>query len=111
MSERIVQNAIREALAPHCRLYRGNAGKFRSFDGKRVVEGLPEGFSDLFGFTNNGARFIAIECKEPNWKMSKEGTKKGDKERLQLNFHNAVREAGGIAGFCKSVDDALALLK
>lgn len=44
--------------------------------------------------------FVAIEVKTPTGRLTKE----------QENFINAIRNAGGIAGVARSVEDALDLL-
>lgn len=61
--------------------------------------GLCTGSSDLIGFSKQG-HFIAIEVK----------TKTGRVTSEQQNFINAVRASGGIAGVCRSVEEALRLL-
>lgn len=61
--------------------------------------GLCVGSSDIVGIAPDG-RFLAVEVK----------TKTGRPTADQLNFIDAVRRHGGIAGIARSVEDALELL-
>lgn len=90
-------------------LMRNNSGAFKDSRGKWVRFGLGNvsskanvsmKSSDLIGFGPDG-RFIAIEMKEPKWKWK--GT---DHEVAQKAFLDAVRLAGGVALFARSVEDA-----
>lgn len=65
-----------------------------------ILTGLAVGGSDIIGIHRPTGRFIAIEVKSKNGRPTKE----------QLNFIRIVKEAGGIAGIARSVEDALALL-
>lgn len=102
------------------RIFRNNVGqawvgKARQTNGDGVFienarpfhAGLCVGSSDLIGWTTtqiNGvpvAVFTAIEVKTKNGKPSKE----------QLKFIEAVKNAGGIAGVCRSPREAEELIK
>jgi len=61
--------------------------------------GLCEGSADLIGW--HAGRFLAVEVK----------SRSGRASALQTNFIERVREAGGIAGICRSADDLEALLR
>lgn len=61
--------------------------------------GLCVGSSDIIGIAPDG-RFLAIEVKTKTGRASKE----------QLRFIEAVKNAGGIAGIARSVEEALDLL-
>ena len=61
--------------------------------------GLAVGSSDIVGIAHCG-RFLAIEIKTSKRRATKD----------QLRFIDAVNSAGGIAGVCKSVDEALKLI-
>jgi hypothetical protein len=122
MKESEIQTRIRRALVKFCTLFRVNVGtgwtgyRVQEFDHPKTVHvfpgdvvirkarrfstGLPEGTSDLLGFTLDG-RILAIECKSA----------KGKPSEAQVKFLEAIRAAGGIAGVCRSVDDALELVK
>ena len=129
--EHALQNAIRNALAGRCLLFRANVGKaYTSNDivkvprqmpvvmGPRDVllknarpfdSGLPPGFSDLFGL-------VAVEI-TPDMVGQKvaifTGLEVKDGARvsqLQRNFINAVNDNGGRAGVVRSVEDAERLL-
>jgi hypothetical protein len=101
MKEREIQNRIRIALAPHVLLFRANVGKFQMKDGRWFDTGLPPGFADLFGIHIGTGSFVAIECKSRTGKPSYK----------QERFLQAVRDAGGIAGVCRSPEEALTLIK
>lgn len=93
------------------RLFRNNVGVFLTEDGRRVSTGLCPGSSDLIGWQSieitpemvgrRVAVFVAIEAKSPAGRPTRE----------QLAFIAAVRAAGGIAGICRSSDDAEKLLR
>lgn len=92
------------------RLYRNNVGVLQDKTGKFVTFGLCVGSSDLIGYRSvtvtpdmvgqKVAIFAALEGKDER-KMPTE---------VQRRFMVAVKEAGGIAGVFRSVDDAAALL-
>jgi len=110
--EHRIQNKIRSET-PGCILFRANAGDFwqgtpvYSKEYKQTVlinlrriEGLPEGFSDLFGVRLNDGKAVFIEVKAPNGKAS----------QAQRNFLQKMRAYGAVAGICRSVVDAINLL-
>lgn len=128
-SEHAIQNAIRNALVDDCHLFRANVGtgwqgvgrpfktphpmtvnmgpgdvllrQARPFD-----TGLPPGFADTFGWVpvtitpdmvgQTVAVFLGIEVKSQT----------GAVRDAQIAFVNAVKRAGGRAGFARSVQDA-----
>lgn len=107
--ESTLQAAIR-AEAPRLGVYlwRNNSGVLQDATGRPVRFGLGNDSprinaklksSDLIGITQGG-RFVAIECKAPGWIGVRNG-----RERAQENFINLVRQAGGIAGFCRSIEE------
>lgn len=61
--------------------------------------GLAVGSSDLVGIAPDG-RFLAVEVK----------TKTGRPSAEQINFIEAVRRAGGIAGIARCPEEALELI-
>lgn len=61
--------------------------------------GLTKGGSDLIGWTADG-RFLAVEVK----------TAKGRPTKEQIRFIDAVNRDGGVAGICRSPQDALDLI-
>lgn len=69
-------------------------------DARMMTFGLCVGSSDIVGIAPDG-RFLAIEVKTPAGRPTKE----------QLRFIEAVRNAGGIAGIARSVDEALDLIR
>ena len=78
-----------------CFVLRSNAGVYFDSNGNRVTVGFP-GLSDLIGCTPNG-RFFALEIKMP-----------GEKPRQnQLDFIEAMKKSGAIAGWCTSIPEAL----
>lgn len=100
----------------HVRLFRNNVGVavYRNKDGSacRVVYGLAPGSSDLVGWTSILVRpehvgrrlavFTALEVK----------TLRGGKGRdNQLNFIDAVRDAGGIADIVRDPEAAVRLVE
>lgn len=120
MSENNLLKEIQLAIAPlgH-RIFRNNTaqgwvGSSAHFTKKMMVQvypgdviirkakplhaGLCNGSSDGIGWNKDG-KFLAIECKSDIGKPTEE----------QINFINQVNQAGGIAGVCRSVEDALKL--
>ena len=72
-TETDIMNQIRLALsaAGHTN-FRGNVGKVRMADGRWFSTGLPEGFSDLFGFRKSDAKMFFIEVKTPTGRLRKD---------------------------------------
>jgi hypothetical protein len=129
-----IQNAIRNALAGVAYIFRANVGtgwasSFRPVQTSRPItvslqpgdvllrqarpfsSGLPDGFSDLFGFVpvtvtpdmvgKRVAIFAALEVK----------TRTGRASDKQQAFLRAVNDNGGRAGVVRSADDALAVVQ
>ena len=66
---------------------------------RMIKAGLCVGSADIVGVASGG-RFLAIEVKTATGRTTKE----------QDNFLQAVRNAGGLAGVARSVDEALAIV-
>lgn len=94
-----------------CRLWRNNVGMLFDGFGRPVKFGLCEGSSDLIGYQSvtitpdmvgqRVAVFVALEGK----------SKTGRTTNAQSAFIRHIRDAGGIAGVIRSVDDAAELLE
>lgn len=112
MTEHEIQNQIRVALSEYGLVFRMNAGKF--WQGKqrysrefmetvlteiRAVEGLPAGFSDLLFIDGTGVAFIEVKAA------------KGQKREAQKKFIEKMRSLGHRAGFARSVEDAIEIVK
>jgi len=109
-----IQNAIMLALSnAGCTVWRVETsgvwvGRKIHSDGDTVtlanarmfLSGLCKGGSDIIGIAPDG-RFMAVEVKTDTGRPTKE----------QLNFINAVKAAGGIAGIARSPREALELLR
>lgn len=124
MSETSTQNAIRNALAGRCLLFRANVGSAwtgsritKLPDGRIIIDdprpfstGLPPGFSDTFGLVRMAitpdmvgehiGQFLAGEIKSTTGRISTQ----------QAAFLAAIKNNGGRAGVWRSIDDALATL-
>lgn len=74
-------------------------GRFR----KRKTIFRPNGLSDVLGFLTRpyGGKFIAIEVKSATGRATAE----------QVQFINAVIQAGGVAGICRSIEDVETLFR
>ena len=95
-AETSIQNQIRVALCEAgCVVHRCNVGTFYSRDGRAVKVG-EVGHSDLYGHRPDGRAFY-LEVKTPV------GCASDDQKR----FVEAMYRSGAIAGFARSVDDAL----
>jgi hypothetical protein len=106
-------------------LLRNNSGALKDATGRLVRYGLGNTSekvnkniksSDLIGITPVTITpemvgqvvgvFTAIEVKKEDWHY------KGDeRETAQKNFIDFIKSKGGLAGFCKSVDDFRSIIK
>lgn len=99
MKESNTQKLIMLALSEAgCLIWRNNTGVLKNEAGIPIRFGLCVGSSDLIGI--HRGRFIAVEVKAKTGRVRPE----------QQRFIDAVNRAGGIAGVCRSVEDALALI-
>lgn len=97
--ETIIQNKIRVALCKEgCLVFRCNTGDFYTKWGQEVKIGQ-KGHSDLYGVKSDG-RAIFIEVK----------TLKGKARTEQEQFIKAVKQKNALAGFARSVEDALKIV-
>lgn len=97
MKETNIQNAIRIALSPHGIVIRLQSGNFKLEDGRRIVCGV-RGLSDLLFIGQGYCAFIETK------------TNKGKPSQDQLNFIEAVKRLGHIAGIARSPEEALKLI-
>ena len=105
-SEADILRAIMSLLRHHPRVaqcWRQNSGTFqeRNRDGsvRYIRANTQKGMSDIMGVLRDG-RTLAIEVKSRTGRM-----RPGQEE-----FLATIRQAGGVAGVCRSVDDAVRLL-
>lgn len=105
-SEADILRAIMSLLKRHPRVaqcWRQNSGTFaeRNRDGstRYIRANTQRGMSDIMGVLRDG-RTLAIEVKSRTGRM-----RPGQEE-----FLATIRQAGGVAGVCRSVDDAVKLL-
>lgn len=102
ITETDIMNQIRLALSAAGHMnFRGNVGKVKMADGRWFSTGLPEGFSDLFGFRKTDGRMFFIEVK----------TEKGKLRQDQVRFLNAMKERGAIVGVARSAEQALRIVE
>jgi hypothetical protein len=106
-SEAQILRAILALLRHHPKVashWRQNSGTFaeRNRDGstRYIRANTARGMSDIMGVLKDG-RTLAIEVKSRTGRM-----RPGQEEFLQT-----IRQAGGVAGVCRSVDDAVRLLE
>ena len=105
-SEAEILRAILAMLRRHPKValcWRQNSGTFqeRNRDGttRYIRANTQRGMSDIMGALMDG-RTLAIEVKSRTGRM-----RPGQEE-----FLATIRQAGGVAGVCRSVEDAIALL-
>ena len=113
-SERSIQRSIQFNLnkQPGVRVFKNDVGMATLNNGSKIRYGLRPGSSDLIGWTsrevtpemvgNMVAVFTAVEVKKPGARGASDN---------QKTFIRNVREAGGIAGIARSVDEANELIK
>ena len=106
-SEADILRAILQLLRRHPKValcWRQNSGTFqeRNRDGsvRYIRANTQRGMSDIMGAMMDG-RTLAIEVKSRTGRM-----RPGQEE-----FLASIRAAGGVAGVCRSVDDAVRLLE
>ena len=106
-SEADILRAIMALLRHHPKVashWRQNSGTFqeRNRDGsvRYIRANTQKGMSDIMGVLKDG-RTLAIEVKSRTGRM-----RPGQEE-----FLASIRAAGGVAGVCRSVKDAVALLE
>jgi len=106
-TESQILKSIMMLLKRHPRVaqvWRQNSGTFqeRNRDGsvRYIRANTQKGMSDIMGILKDG-RTLAIEVKSRTGRM-----RPGQEEFLQT-----IRQAGGVAGVCRSVDDAQKLLE
>lgn len=84
---------------PNAAFWRQNCGRFRSMDGRRVVNATSiEGIADIMGVYRGFA--VAIETK----------TKSGKQLESQKRFQTAFEKSGGKYIIARCVDDAVSAL-
>lgn len=100
-AETALQNRIIVALCENgCIARNHTVGQFYTKYGGKVHIGTP-GECDIFGHRISDGKALYIEVKLP-----------GEKPRQnQLDFIDAMRSAGAIAGWCTSVEEALELIR
>jgi hypothetical protein len=96
------------------RLFRFQCGHFELADGRRITVGVP-GMSDLIGWKSvvltqdmvgqRVAIYTALEIKTPGHRTNK------DRLEKQLAFIATVKQHGGLAAMCESVEEAMEVLK
>ena len=94
-----IQNSIMVALCQKgCKVHRTQSGLFYTPNGDRIRIGKP-GVSDLQGHRPDGKCFY-IETKTPVGKATSE----------QKKFIKAMKESGAIAGYARTIEDAIKLV-
>lgn len=97
--ETVLMRQIMVALSDlGCFVLRTNSGVYYDSKGNRVTVGF-KGLSDLVGYNTDG-QFFALEIKTPAGRASKE----------QLAFIEKCYRNGAIAGFARSVEDAVRIV-
>ena len=110
--ERDIQKAIIDVLELHPRVIkviRANSGgaMYRDkFGREHLVLFTSEPVVDLHILLRNPSRICWLEVKRPSFK----GVPRDLREEKQAAFLAAVREAGGIGCFVRSVDEAIAAI-
>lgn len=99
--EHSIQNDIRNNTADIAMIFRGNVGEGMTYDGRHFGTGLPNGFSDLFGFRFSDGRAVFIEVKQPGEEPSED----------QEKFIEKMLSYGAIAGVAHSVEEARELIQ
>lgn len=100
-SEHAIQNEILVAVSQHeCTVFRTNAGKIRTDDGRTIVL-LPKGYPDLSGFRHSDGKMFFIEVKNFKGKLRPD----------QIKFAEFLQQYPVLYGVARSVEDALEIIK
>jgi hypothetical protein len=94
---RTILEALRQE--PDVLVWRNTTG-VTHHESRRVTYGLALGSSDLIGLLGPHGRFVALEVKTPDGRVTEH----------QARFLARVRHHGGIAAVVRSVDDARATI-
>jgi len=97
-------NAIREAVTREgsVRLFRNNVGALPDPKGRGYIRfGLAVGSADLIGVMRPNGRFVALEIKMPNGRVTPD----------QEAWLKTIRDFGGVAEVVRSVDEALLVVE
>ncbi len=98
--ETILQNKIILELCKRgCKVHRTNSGLFYTPYGEKIRIGFP-GQSDLQGHRPQDGRCFYIEVKFEDGKIKPE----------QKKFVSAMQDSGALAGFARSVEDAIKIV-
>lgn len=90
-------------------LFRNNVGAAKDATGRVIRFGLGNisaqmathsKSADLVGLRHSDGRFVAVEVKREGWRFTDTSH-----EIAQRRFLDIIRERGGVAGFCQSVED------
>lgn len=131
--EHKIQNAIRNALAGECLLFRGNVGSGWTSNipsqpatrthgtvlepgdivlrkARRFSTGLPDGFTDTFGVVERVITADMIGDIVGVYFAPEIKDVGKNPSPVQRRFITAINSAGGVAGVVRSVPDSLALL-
>ena len=102
MKEIDIQNQIRLGLNDVAILFDTSVGATIKRGNTFIRTGLVKGHSDLTGVRRSDGKAIFIEVKKPKGSIIYEE---------QKNFLKQMKKANAIAGICKSVEEALELVK
>ena len=95
-----IQNTIMVELCKKgCKVHREQSGLFYTPYGERIRVGFT-GKADLQGHRKKDGRCFYIECK----------TLTGEKRKEQEKFIKAMQESNALAGFARSVEDAMKIV-
>lgn len=100
MTEHDIQNEIRTAVSPYAVIFRINVGSGRTENGNYFTTGVPNGFSDLFGFRKSDGKAVFIEVK----------TTKGKPTAQQKHFLETMKKYGAVAGIARSAEEAIKII-
>ena len=101
MNEHALMNQIRVACSPYAVLFRINVGSGMTYDGRHFSTGAPQGYPDLSGYRKSDGKAVFIEVK----------TATGKKRQEQIDFINMAKKCHALAGFARSVENALKILE
>lgn len=113
MKESAIQIQVRLALSQAGSVvFRNNVGAYKTLEGRWIRYGVCNpGGSDLIGWTSIEVTPDMIGKRVAVFTAAETKTSRGKTTGAQQNFIDQIVKAGGIAGVCRSADDATALVR
>lgn len=102
ISEKEIQDQIRQVLSYSCHIYNITTGTFKvAGSPSRFIKTFPKGTPDLMGFRKKDGKMFFIEVKNAKGRLSKE----------QKEFAEFIKNYPVLYGVARCPEDALRIIK